>query len=476
MYHCQDASSSKGSSRSDRKESNSSRSSRKKSKSGKSGRKKPTFSCKRKKAAKDPLDDQHQDTPSRKEEGQSKGKKLAKPKKSKLPEPLQNLTKAFKGKKKPKEPLKDQCQVFTLDDDIATPSQLAKLGATESLRLEAIEAVERDIEKERQEIAKEKEKIGRFWHNVNVQPFSRYLLSLPPLSWSYVSVLVCCAAKIIFCLYIFSMLLHSYDAPLLYMMCFIIVHVGSAFATIELLVMRTKKMLLICAAVDICVIIIAIVLLAVISSDKDGEFIIPVERVAATTIVLSFLEILCLVHHYHVHYRKRAAKKQADVDVELPCTCRIEDPVDLTDSNRRTIRSRGGSTRQKRKHSRTRKPKRHVEDRSSFRESEPCTCSQGSHGSIEIPIERVSHSEAEEPHAEAPSSLRETEQCTCSHGPYRAMTVPLQSVSHVGAHEYRETPGGYTYCEFSRSDSNLPPRYVRNPYTGEIRLLSHSSL
>ncbi|RCN41801.1 hypothetical protein ANCCAN_12229, partial [Ancylostoma caninum] len=152
-----DASISKGSSTSDGKESKSSRSSRKKSKSG---RKKPRFSCKRKKAAKDPLDDQLQDTPSRKEEGKTKGKKLAKLKKAKLPNPMQNLTKAFKGMKKTKEPLKDQCQVFTLDDDIATPSQLAKLGATESLRLEAIEAVERDIEKERQEIAKEKEKIG----------------------------------------------------------------------------------------------------------------------------------------------------------------------------------------------------------------------------------------------------------------------------------------------------------------------------
>ncbi|RCN41802.1 hypothetical protein ANCCAN_12230 [Ancylostoma caninum] len=196
-------------------------------------------------------------------------------------------------------------------------------------------------------------------------------------------------------------------------------------------------MLLICAAVDICVIMIAILLLAVISSDKDGEFIIPVERVAATTIVLSFLELLCLVHHYHVHYRKRASKKQADVDVELPCTCRIEEPVDLTDSSRRTTRSRGGSTRRKRKRSRTRKSKHYVEDRSSRRENEPCTCLPGSRRSIEIPIERVSHSEAD---------------------------------------EQKETPGGYTYCEFSRSDSNLPPHYVRNPYTGEIRLLSHSSL
>ncbi|KAK6038099.1 hypothetical protein COOONC_24396, partial [Cooperia oncophora] len=96
---------------------------------------------------------------------------------------------------------------------------------TNSQRMEALEKAERDIEKDIMEIAEERRKI-----------------------W----------------------LVHSYDAPLVYLMCFMIIHIGSAFATVQVLAVGTKRMVMICGSVDGAVILVSVLLLMFISKDKNG--------------------------------------------------------------------------------------------------------------------------------------------------------------------------------------------------------------
>ncbi|CAJ0594487.1 unnamed protein product [Cylicocyclus nassatus] len=362
-----------------------------------------------------------------------------------------------KRRKSEKEQSNEKCQVFTVE--VPSPnSGRSTHSTTDPATRETIETAIEEIKRDREEIAAEKRKIWQFWHNTNVHPMSRFVLSMPPTHWSYLSIIVCCCVKIVFCLCILSKLLHTYDAPLIYMMCFMIINAGSTFVTIELLLKRKQRMVLICALVDALVIVIMIILLALIS-DKEDEGNIPVERVAATTVVIAFLELLCLLHHFHV-YKSQVAQ---DIEgVELPCTCGIERPASHhSRSSKRKSRSKTRSSSKRKSRRRRRHTSRRVRRKGTRRSLSDRSSSYGRHRTRQIPIK---------------TSSTHSDRHSCSHGPHRARQIPIKIVSHTSINEHESQPRAYTRCEYSSTNSSLPMRYVRDPYTGEIRRLSHTSL
>ncbi|WKX97021.1 hypothetical protein Q1695_013010 [Nippostrongylus brasiliensis] len=216
-------------------------------------------------------------------------------------------------------------QASTRSSKSYSPRTRRSKSSTQSKR-KAKQRQERDVEQNLVNMVEERRKIWQFWRNVNVAPLTQFFLTVDPLAWSVFSLVACGFVKIMFACFIFSMLLHSHDAPLVYLTCFLIIHIISLFATLEMLLIQKKKMLLICGSVDAAVIVVMIIVLTLISSTKNGADIVPVERVAGITVVVAFTEILLIVRYYYMRYRAPIQNKACPPSIppgcppSLPCS------------------------------------------------------------------------------------------------------------------------------------------------------------
>lgn len=181
-------------------------------------------------------------------------------------------------------------------------SEKASSFTAKSQNIEAGEQTGRDLEMDRRGATEERGKISEMWRNADAAPVTQFLLTIPPMAWSFFSLVMCFFVKILFICFIFGMLTNSYDGPLIFLMCFLLILIGSSFTTVQVLTLQSKTMILLCGSVDAAIILVTSMVFPFISSKRNGDMIIPVQRVGGTTVIICFLEILLLLNFYHLQF------------------------------------------------------------------------------------------------------------------------------------------------------------------------------